>query len=719
MKKRSWMALVLALTMLAACLTVLVLNTGAVEEGYFVYVEESKQLTALEKQTADKQALVLDGATVSADEAGRGGKTLFFNGYVITNNRIRSYKVSFDGQEQPAAISYSFNTLASASKGGEQYQGEETLKSATFNITVKIPEGKYNSVVIKAVDSEKAEFEVIRLTNLMVTAPTKELNENYPVDAEPCFVLDPAALAQGGQLNALDIADNEYYATFAATEKGDPYTYYISTATKVGRFLLLKYRNNTEIPRAQFYIAQAAGITSDQNMIEFPIETYSEWTYAIVDLAENDFYDTNTQELTHLRFDPLEARNYFSDDYQFSGEEKIDVAYIKGFTTEEGVRQYLEKNELHEVKKTISGKKVSEVFKDGEKASYTNARGETFALTADGDSYTYVTRDVRVPCASVPTLLLDGSKLYGKDPMNATMTRDKKTGSVTITATGADPYYTMIGEKTTIARYMFIRYRTEVKLEGDKPEKFQVFMSSTQNGPAEPSSLYEPMIGDGAWHNVIIDLAGAGIETLNTETYEVNFIRFDSLCNLTEGAVELECVAFFDSEDAAYQYTHTYKTYTVTFKANGQTVEVITFEPGTKKINEPKVPEVEGYVGVWEAYTMEDKNFTVKAVYTAIGGGDETEETTDPGEQTTEEITADPGKQDTTGAGDTTEDPAAATGTAKEDQTKAESGAATTTGEGTTAEGKNEGGCGSVIGTGAVVLAALLGCCFACKKKEN
>ena len=162
MKKRSWMALALVLTMLAACLTVLVLNTGAVEEGYFVYVEESRQLTALEGATADKQALVLDGATVSADEAGRGGKTLFFNGYVITNNRVRSYKVFFNGQEQPAAVAYSFNVLASASKGGGQYQGEETLKSATYNVTVKIPEGKYDSVVIKAVDSEKAEFEVIR-----------------------------------------------------------------------------------------------------------------------------------------------------------------------------------------------------------------------------------------------------------------------------------------------------------------------------------------------------------------------------------------------------------------------------------------------------------------------------------------------------------------------------------------------------------------------------
>ncbi len=713
MKKRSWMALALVLTMLAACLTVLVLNTGAVEEGYFVYVEESRQLTALEGATADKQALVLDGATVSADEAGRGGKTLFFNGYVITNNRVRSYKVFFDGQEQPAAVAYSFNVLASASKGGDQYQGEETLKSATYNVTVKIPEGKYDSVVIKAVDSEKAEFEVIRLTNLTVTAPTKELHENYPVDAEPCFALDSAVLAQAGGLNALEITDNEYYATFAASEKGDPYGYYISSATKVGRFLLLKYRNNTEIPRAQFYIAQAAGITSDQNMIEFPIETYSEWTYAIIDLAENDFYDTNTQELVHLRFDPLEARNYFSDDYKFSGEETIDVAYIKGFTTEEGVRQYLEKNELHDVTKTISGKKIAEVVKDGEKATYTNARGETFTLTADGENYTYVARDVRIPCSSVPKLMLDGSKLYGKDPMNATMTRDKSTGSVTITATGADPYYTMIGEKTTIARYMFVRYRTDVKLEGGKPEKFQVFMSSTEAGPAEPSSFCEPMIGDGAWHNAIIDLAKADIATLNTETYEINFIRFDPLCNLSEGAVELECVAFFDSEDAAYQYTHTYKTYTVTFKANGQTVEVVTFEPGTKKINEPKVPELEGYVGAWESYTMEDKNFTVKAVYTPIAG----EDTTAPDEETTKkddtigEVTGD----GTTAEGTTAEENTASGTTTKAEESKSDS---TTAGEETT-DGKSEGGCGSVIGTGAAVLMALIGCGFIWKKKED
>ena len=59
------------------------------------------------------------------------------------------------------------------------------------------------------------------------------------------------------------------------------------------------------------------------------------------------------------------------------------------------------------------------------------------------------------------------------------------------------------------------------------------------------------------------------------------------------------------------------KTYTVKFVADGVTVSTQTFSEDNKTIEVPQVPTKVGYDGVWEDYTLSNKNITVKAVYTA------------------------------------------------------------------------------------------------------
>ncbi len=86
-------------------------------------------------------------------------------------------------------------------------------------------------------------------------------------------------------------------------------------------------------------------------------------------------------------------------------------------------------------------------------------------------------------------------------------------------------------------------------------------------------------------------LSTVGVSTLNTDTYELKFLRVDFFDAASSGTMELEFIAFFDSEDAAYQYMHTYKTYTATFMANGKVVDRVVFEAGTTSIKEPAVPE--------------------------------------------------------------------------------------------------------------------------------
>ena len=58
--------------------------------------------------------------------------------------------------------------------------------------------------------------------------------------------------------------------------------------------------------------------------------------------------------------------------------------------------------------------------------------------------------------------------------------------------------------------------------------------------------------------------------------------------------------------------------YTVTFAADGKTVGEETYTVEDKHVEEPALPQKEGYNGAWEAYELNCADVTVNAVYTAI-----------------------------------------------------------------------------------------------------
>ena len=62
---------------------------------------------------------------------------------------------------------------------------------------------------------------------------------------------------------------------------------------------------------------------------------------------------------------------------------------------------------------------------------------------------------------------------------------------------------------------------------------------------------------------------------------------------------------------------YTPKEYTVTFKADGVTVDTCTYTVENKSITAPDVPNKAHYNGVWEDYTLNGGNVTVEAIYTA------------------------------------------------------------------------------------------------------
>lgn len=124
--------------------------------------------------------------------------------------------------------------------------------------------------------------------------------------------------------------------------------------------------------------------------------------------------------------------------------------------------------------------------------------------------------------------------------------------------------------------------------------------------------------------------------------------------------------------------------YTVTFKADGKTVDKQTYTVENKSITEPKVPEKEGYTGKWKDYNLNGGDRTVIAVYEKIGG-------TDPVNPNPTEST------DSTESAEST------------DSTSA-SGSAQST---------KESGCGGSLGGTSAALAALGMAAVALKKKRK
>ena len=121
--------------------------------------------------------------------------------------------------------------------------------------------------------------------------------------------------------------------------------------------------------------------------------------------------------------------------------------------------------------------------------------------------------------------------------------------------------------------------------------------------------------------------------------------------------------------------------YTVTFKADGKTVDKQTYTVENKNVTEPKVPEKEGYTGKWKDYNLNGGDRTVIAVYEKIGG-------TEP---------VDPNPTESTESADSTD---------------------STSASGSTQPTK-EGGCGGSLGGTSATLAALGMAAVALKKKRK
>ena len=121
------------------------------------------------------------------------------------------------------------------------------------------------------------------------------------------------------------------------------------------------------------------------------------------------------------------------------------------------------------------------------------------------------------------------------------------------------------------------------------------------------------------------------------------------------------------------KFTQELREYMVTFIADGATVGTATYTVEDKDIEEPAVPEKEGYTGVWETYELTTGDITVNAVYTEIP-------TSEP-DESTDSSTSEP----------TTSEP----------------------------KTENAGGCGSIIGGVSAAVAMVAAAAIVLRKKED
>ena len=161
-----------------------------------------------------------------------------------------------------------------------------------------------------------------KFTNITVTAAENSVPDDKEVEFTPCWTLTPSALAQGSSLNAVTVTENDFgYVTFTARRTGDP-TELHRRHVHQGRSLAAG-QVQQPFRHSAYAAVHGAGRRHHvgQQHDRVPIAANgSGWTYVIVDMATNQFYDKENQTVVqHFRFDPLEARTWSGGSYQFTG----------------------------------------------------------------------------------------------------------------------------------------------------------------------------------------------------------------------------------------------------------------------------------------------------------------------------------------------------------------------------------------------------------------
>ena len=254
------------------------------------------------------------------------------------------------------------------------------------------------------------------------------------------------------------------------------------------------------------------------------------------------------------------------------------------------------------------------------------------------EEYTLTTGDVTVNAIYTPveytvTFIADGKEVY-----KSGYTVENK--DIFVPEVPGKPYYNgewedyeLNGGNITInAVYTAIEYEAVFIADG---KTVCTLMYSCDDYPAVPA-VPEKEGYEGEWENLSFEPGGITVHAVYTPiVYNVMFLangRYAGSCDYTVENKEITEppvpeMQGYEGEWEEYTLTtgnitvhavYTPIVYTVTFVADGEEIGSDTYTVEDKEITEPLVPEKEGYDGKWESYDLVAFDVTVNAIYTPV-----------------------------------------------------------------------------------------------------
>ena len=210
------LAVLVTVTMLLSAVGVLAFTVSA-DGTYTVIVAEQAGFTT-ENYSATNSPVVFAGGSAATDAVVSATCSYLVEVSAASETAVRKYTLIVDGTEHAAWIQANYNAGSNRS-----------------TVFITLPEGTYSEVIARGTDEEGVQMDVLKFTNITVTAAENSVPDDKEVEFTPCWTLTPSALAQGSSLNAVTVTENDFgYVTFTARQTGDPYLNYIGgTSTKV------------------------------------------------------------------------------------------------------------------------------------------------------------------------------------------------------------------------------------------------------------------------------------------------------------------------------------------------------------------------------------------------------------------------------------------------------------------------------------------------------
>lgn len=347
-------------------------------------------------------------------------------------------------------------------------------------------------------------------------AKGKDYDPNSPVNVFDAEDIKVAIDEKNTGIASATLADDKSYLTVEAAEGvTNAYAYIFTSKREAGRYLLVKYRTESENFYTQLWMNSGAYTAGGAKITMEGFKTDGSWQYGIFDLTtalgEGQY---NGQYLSHLRFDFMHQRG----DKPAPAGVTFDVAYLAFFDSVEAAEHY-------------AG--IYEEPKDPEEGGENTEEIEIVVDEFFGAEE-----------------ILATSKVNGqKDLASATLSSDKSYVTLKpVVGNSSDAYIKLLTERVDAPKYFAIKYRTT-----DLGYWIEIFTDSVNEQATGGSSFTFYPIDDGEWHIYIVDLS----TKLNAEKYNgesINYIRFDFMNSnekLGDWSLDVEFIGFFENADDA------------------------------------------------------------------------------------------------------------------------------------------------------------------------